>query len=65
MFIVTAYTLRCIYVHSNSIHIEVYLCSLSQHTYWGAFMFKVTAYTLRYIYVHSNSIHIEVYLCSQ
>jgi len=26
MFKVTAYTLRYIYVHSNSIHIELYLC---------------------------------------
>jgi len=52
MFIVTAYILGCIYVHSNSIHIG------------GAFMFIVTAYTLRHINVHSYSIHIEVHLCS-
>jgi len=52
MFIVKAYTLRCIYVHSNRIHIE------------GAFMFIKSAYTLRCIYVHSYSIHIEVNLCS-
>jgi len=48
MFIATTYTLRCIYVHSNSIHIEVH------------HMFIVTSYTLGCIYVHCNSIHIEV-----
>jgi len=52
MFIVTAYILRCIYVHSNRIHIGC------------AFMFIIKAYTLGCIYVHSYSIHIEVNLCS-